>query len=186
MYYFWYHVDNAINYCHSIVCSRTSFDWPHINTCSRIHWIGRFGICIMHVARKSHLVWVSFNTLSIIYLLSFMQKKKKKKSSLKKNSLIMYMYFGIFLMTGSVVLLGFSDMTIDQSRTDFLETYFVLRVAISFFYLLLFNILLKKSLFLMGLTYTPSPFLLCLHSANSGQDVRTNGKEPCLPLTVVY
>jgi hypothetical protein len=33
-------------------------------------------------------------------------------------------------MTGSVVLLGFSGMVIDQARTDFLQGYFLMRVSI--------------------------------------------------------
>ncbi len=33
-------------------------------------------------------------------------------------------------MIGSVILLGFSGMVIDQSKTDYLATHFVMRVAI--------------------------------------------------------
>eukprot|EP00026_Physarum_polycephalum_P009929 Phypoly_transcript_10067.p1 GENE.Phypoly_transcript_10067~~Phypoly_transcript_10067.p1 ORF type:complete len:372 (+),score=47.58 Phypoly_transcript_10067:82-1116(+) len=51
-------------------------------------------------------------------------------SCLLQEKLTWYEYFGIFLMTGSVVLLGFSNMVIDQSKTDFLQGFFMMRVAI--------------------------------------------------------
>lgn len=51
-------------------------------------------------------------------------------SCLLQERLTWYEYFGIFLMTGSVVLLGFSGMIIDQSKADFLESYFLMRVAV--------------------------------------------------------
>lgn len=47
------------------------------------------------------------------------------------SSLISLIYLGIFIMTGSVVMLGFSKMVIKQAETDFLEPYFLLRVTIS-------------------------------------------------------
>lgn len=51
-------------------------------------------------------------------------------SCLLQEKLTWYEYFGIFLMTGSVVLLGFSGMTIDQGKTDFLQGFFLMRVSI--------------------------------------------------------
>jgi len=51
-------------------------------------------------------------------------------SCLLQEKLTWYEYFGIFLMTGSVVLLGFSGMVIEQSKTDFLQPLFIMRVAI--------------------------------------------------------
>lgn len=51
-------------------------------------------------------------------------------SCLLQEKLTWYEYFGIFLMTGSVVLLGFSGMIIASSKTDFLEPYFLMRSGI--------------------------------------------------------
>lgn len=51
-------------------------------------------------------------------------------SCLLQEKLTWYEYFGIFLMTGSVVLLGFSELIIDQGKTDFLEGFFLMRSAI--------------------------------------------------------
>lgn len=51
-------------------------------------------------------------------------------SCILQEKLTWYEYFGIFLMTGSVVLLGFSNMVINQSQTDFLEPFFLMRAGI--------------------------------------------------------
>jgi len=51
-------------------------------------------------------------------------------SCILQEKLTWYEYLGIFLMTGSVVLLGFSGMVINQGATDFLEPYFLMRAGI--------------------------------------------------------
>eukprot|EP01111_Echinosteliopsis_oligospora_P004216 TRINITY_DN1671_c0_g1_i1.p1 TRINITY_DN1671_c0_g1~~TRINITY_DN1671_c0_g1_i1.p1 ORF type:complete len:409 (-),score=97.73 TRINITY_DN1671_c0_g1_i1:374-1600(-) len=51
-------------------------------------------------------------------------------SCLLQEKLTWWEYLGIVLMTGAVMLLAFSDMSIDAAKTDFLDPYFIMRCGI--------------------------------------------------------
>jgi len=52
-------------------------------------------------------------------------------------------YVGIFIMTVAVFFLGLSDLQIDASKTDFLDSWFMLRVAIFSFIIIALGIACK-------------------------------------------